>query len=90
MPRPLSPAPTLKHIAHLCKIAGIKKHITTHTARRTFATLQEQAGVPRSIIMRITGHKTERDYLKYVGVTFEHNAAMLRKANPEWFKAGAA
>lgn len=90
MPRPLTPAPTLKHIVHLCQVAGIKKHITTHTARRTFATLQESAGVPRSIIMRITGHRTERDYLKYVGITFEHNAAMLRKANPEWFKAGAA
>ncbi len=90
MPRPLTPAPMLKHIAILAKIAGIKKPVTTHTARRTFATLQEAAGVPRSIIMRITGHRTERDYLKYVGITFEHNAAMLRKANPEWFKAGAA
>ncbi len=87
MPAPLTPAPTLSHIKILCKIAGIRKHITTHTARRTFATLQERAGVPRSIIMRITGHKTERDYLKYVGVTFEHNADMLRKANPDWFKA---
>lgn len=90
MPRPLTPAPTLKHIVHLCQVAGIKKHITTHTARRTFATLQESAGVPRSIIMRITGHRTERDYLKYVGITFEHNAAMLRRANPDWFKSGTA
>lgn len=86
MPRPLTPAPVLKHIAVLCKLAGIKKPVTTHTARRTFATLQEAAGVPRSIIMRITGHRTERDYLKYVGITFEHNADMLRMANPAWFK----
>lgn len=86
MPKALSPAPTLKHIAKLCKLAGIHKDVTTHTARRTFATLQERAGVPRSVIMRITGHRTERDYLKYVGVTFEHNADMLRKANPDWFK----
>lgn len=90
MPRALSPAPTLKHILHLCRIAGIRKHITTHTARRTFATLQERAGVPRSVIMRVTGHRTERDYLKYVGITFEHNADMLRRANPEWFKTTAA
>lgn len=86
MPQPLTPAPTLKHLVKLCKMVGIRKEVTTHTARRTFATLQERAGVPRSIIMRITGHRTERDYLKYVGVTFEHNADMLRRANPEWFK----
>lgn len=88
MPKPFTFGTALKHISIACKAAGITKHITTHTARRTFATTQEAAGVPRSVIMRITGHKTEKDYLKYVGVTFEHNADLLRKANPEMFRAG--
>lgn len=85
MPPKASPAPTLAHINKLCALIGIRKRIGTHTARRTFATLQEKAGVPRSIIMRITGHRTEKDYLRYVGVTFQHNALMLRQANPAWF-----
>ncbi len=88
LPKPSVPSATMRHIAAACKAAGITKHITTHTARRTFATLQEAAGVPRSVIMRITGHKTEKDYLKYVGITFEHNADLLRSANPEMFRAG--
>jgi integrase len=57
-----------------------------HTARRTFCTLQEKAGVPRSIIMRISGHRTEKDYLRYIGITFEYNADALRSANPQWFE----
>lgn len=89
MPAPFVPSATLKHVTDLARAAGIHKHITTHTARRTFATLQEKAGVPRSIIMRITGHRTEKDYLKYIGITFEHNADMLRRANPDWFSNSA-
>ena len=41
--------------------------------------------MPRSVIMRISGHKTEKEYLKYIGVSFEYNADMMRKANPAWF-----
>ena len=40
--------------------------------------------------MRISGHLTEREYLKYLGVPFEYNAEMLRRANPEMFPAQAA
>lgn len=86
MPAPFSPAATLAHLRQIAAAAGIQKHITTHTARRTFCTLQEAAGVPRAVIMRITGHKTEKDYLRYTGITFRFNADMLRKANPAMFK----
>ncbi len=90
MPQKFYPATTQQHLDALCEAAGITKRITTHTARRTFCTLQEKAGVPRQVIMRISGHLTEREYLKYLGVSFEYNAEMLRKSNPEMFAAKAA
>ena len=42
------------------------QHLTTHTARRSFATNQYKAGVPAITIMAITGHKTEKAFLKYI------------------------
>lgn len=85
MPPTFTPAGTLKHLTELARAAGIHKHITTHTARRTFCTLQEAAGVPRGLIMRITGHRTERQYLRYTGITYRVNADLMRRANPEMF-----
>jgi len=53
------------------------KLITVHTARRTFATNMFLAGVPAISIMKITGHKTEKSFLKYIRITAEENARML-------------
>lgn len=85
MPNGFGPMATLNHVRAVAKAAGITKKIGTHTARRTFCTIQERAGVPRSVIMRITGHQTEKDYLRYVGITFEFNADMMRRANPDMY-----
>jgi len=59
-----------------------KKHkkyslITVHTARRSFATNMFLADVPTLSIMKITGHKTERAFLKYIKVSPEENAKKL-------------
>lgn len=51
--------------------------IKTHTARRTGATLMFLAGIAPISIMKITGHKTEREFLKYIRVTKEENAQLL-------------
>lgn len=40
--------------------------ITNHTARRSFATNAVIRGVPKTIIMAMTGHKTETSFNKYV------------------------
>lgn len=40
--------------------------VSTHTARRTFATNQVKKKVPVYLIMHATGHKTEKDFWKYV------------------------
>lgn len=51
--------------------------ITVHTARRSFATNLYLAGIPTISIMKITGHRTERSFLKYIRITQEENAQKL-------------
>lgn len=59
-----------------------KKHrwelVSTHTARRTGATLlYTQYNVPLHSCMMLTGHKTPANFLKYIKVSKEQNARML-------------
>lgn len=51
--------------------------ITTHTARRSGATNMYKAGIPRKAIMLLTGHKTEKQFEKYIKLTAEENAEIL-------------
>jgi integrase len=51
--------------------------ITVHTARRSFATNMFLAGVPAISIMKLTGHNTERAFMKYIKVSQEQNADKL-------------
>lgn len=53
--------------------------ITVHTARRSFSTNMFIAGVPTISIMKITGHRTERAFMKYIKITQEQNAELLAK-----------
>jgi len=53
--------------------------VTTHTARRSFATNAYKSGVPTLAIMKITGHKTEASFLRYIKVSAEENAQILMK-----------
>lgn len=48
--------------------------IKNHTGRRSFATNMYLAGAPTIGIMKITGHKTELNFLKYIKITREENA----------------
>lgn len=43
--------------------------ISPHTARRTFATIMHNQGVPDSKIMAITGHKDHKSFRQYIRVT---------------------
>lgn len=52
--------------------------LTTHTARRSFATNEYLAGTPTITIMAITGHKTERAFLKYIKLTPNEHAKLLK------------
>lgn len=54
------------------------KLVTTHTARRSFATNLYKSGFPSISIMAITGHVTEKSFLKYIKVTPEEHAKKLQ------------
>ena len=54
--------------AFACKHAGVPKRIP-HDFRRTAVRNLERAGVPRSVAMKITGHKTEAVYRRYAIVS---------------------
>lgn len=51
--------------------------VSTHTARRSFATNAYLAGIPAARIMLITGHKTEESFFRYIRLRKEENAALL-------------
>lgn len=51
--------------------------LSTHTARRTFATNELKNGTPISLIMSATGHLTEKSFWKYIRATPEEKANLL-------------
>ncbi len=53
--------------------------VTSHTARRSFATNLYKSGFPSISIMAITGHKTEKAFLSYIKVSQEEHAELLMK-----------
>lgn len=54
------------------------KLISAHTARRSFATNAFLAGVPTIQIMKLTGHKTEKVFMKYIKISESENAKKLQ------------
>jgi integrase len=66
-------------------IAGKRVHnvfekcdlVSSHTARRSFATNAYKAGVPTIAIMKITGHTTEKSFLRYIKISKEENAELM-------------
>ena len=53
--------------------------ITTHTARRSAATNFFLAGFRAQEIMKITGHTTEKSFMKYIKMSSEDNAFKMAK-----------
>jgi len=59
--------------------------ISSHTARRSFASNTYKAGISPIALMMITGHTTEQNFLKYIRVGKEENAKRLLEH--DFFKA---
>jgi integrase len=59
--------------------------LSTHTARRSFATNEYLAGTPSITIMAITGHKTEKAFLRYIKLTPKEHAKLMQL---HWKKRG--
>lgn len=53
------------------------ERISSHTARRSFATNMHKRGYPNYYIMQITGHKKESDFLNYIKVTNEEAVKII-------------
>lgn len=68
-------------VKELAGLAGVKRPdmVSSHTCRRTFATLLFRAGVPLMSIAKMTGHGSERVLLAYIKATIEENAVQVSK-----------
>lgn len=68
------------------KIASIPKYqlVSSHTARRSFATNAYKAGINNIAIMKITGHKQVTTFMKYIKISKIENAIEL--SNHSFFK----
>jgi integrase len=53
--------------------------ITSHTCRRSFCTNELLAGTPVELIMKISGHKSLRDFYKYIRIPQEEAAQKIRE-----------
>lgn len=68
-----------------CERAGIED-FRFHDLRHCFVTNMRKAGVPESVIMKITGHKTASMFLRYNTVDKEDAREAMR--NLERYLAG--
>jgi integrase len=83
LPKSISDVKFNLYIKEACKAAGLTEtgrllnepdaelwqHVTSHTARRSFATNYYLEGFPTTDLMKITGHKTEKSFRQYIKVT---------------------
>lgn len=83
LPKSLSNQKFNEYIKDACKLAELDEigrlstkpsqplwqAVASHTARRSFATNYYLQGFPTLDLMKITGHKTEKAFLKYIRVS---------------------
>ncbi|GEO11372.1 site-specific integrase [Segetibacter aerophilus] len=53
--------------------------ITSHTCRRSFCTNEFLAGTPVELIMKISGHKSVKDFYKYIRITPEEAGQKMKE-----------
>lgn len=56
------------------------KMVTTHTARRSFATNMYKQGLPKKVIMDITGHSKEETFMRYIRIEQEESARIIAES----------
>lgn len=62
--------------------------VSSHVARRSFATNAYLQGIPTLTIMAITGHKTEKAFLRYIKLSSSDHAKLLKAQWEERVKEG--
>ncbi|MBL7781074.1 MAG: hypothetical protein JNM22_07645 [Saprospiraceae bacterium] len=79
IPKPASNQKMNAGLKKLMALAGIRKEVSSHDARRTYATLAYKVWELHIYsIMMVTGHKTQKEFRKYLCIDSEENAQMIR------------
>lgn len=60
--------------------------ISSHTGRRSFCTNMYKRGLPTLTIMAISGHTTEKSFLRYIKVTQEEHAQLMKEQWQRFYK----
>lgn len=69
-------------------LAGIKRNITPHMFRHSFATYLIEEGADLSCVQRLLGHSSIKTTQIYIHVTIKHQIEILKKYHPR-VKMGA-
>ncbi|MBQ9591727.1 MAG: site-specific integrase [Paludibacteraceae bacterium] len=63
------------------RISKVKRQwelVTSHTARRSFATNMFRLGIPTQTIMAVTGHRSERTFMRYIRLSEQEQAETMK------------
>lgn len=55
------------------------ERVSSHAARRSFASNFWEAGIPAALLMQITGHATEKQFFEYIDISQEQAARQFAK-----------
>lgn len=61
------------------------RKISSHAARRSFASNFWEKGIPAALLMQITGHATEKQFFEYIDVKQEDTARQFAKMARQLF-----
>ncbi len=56
------------------------KVLTTHVARKSYITNSLIIGVPERVVREVSGHKSEKDFRRYVNLANSYKDEMIRKS----------
>lgn len=70
--RPVTPAPVRAALKKALRKAGIKKHVTLHSLRHSFATHLLEAGTDIRVVQALLGHTSIRSTVRYTQVSRKH------------------
>ena len=65
-----------RYIKKICLQVGIEDHVTTYTARHTFATTMKRSGASIDMIGECLGHKDRKTTERYLG-SFENDVKLI-------------
>lgn len=65
----ITPVQVWRILNDAARTVGIKENIGTHTLRKTFGYMAYQSGLDITRIMQLLNHSSQRESLRYIGIT---------------------